>query len=155
MKIIDIVGYILLNYPKYKLNDLSKGRLNKIVYLIDWKSSIENQKLISPIDWVYNQYGPYVTDIEKAIRDDGRVSIETTRSYFNQRKYLVILNNKNVIFNQPNEQDKKIIDFVINTTKDYSWTKFINLVCLTYPIKVSQKGTILDLVNLAKKYKSA
>ena len=74
MDIKDLVRYIVKNYPNK--NDLSKARLNKLIYLIDWKSALDNQEQISNIEWIFNHYGPYVNDIELNLRSDDRFSIE-------------------------------------------------------------------------------
>lgn len=49
---IDLVRYIIKNYPNPE--ELSKARINKIMYLIDWKSAIENEKQITNIKWIFN-----------------------------------------------------------------------------------------------------
>ncbi|EEU8400298.1 hypothetical protein HDK09_000757 [Campylobacter lari] len=38
-------------------------------------------------------------------------------------------------------------------TNELDWNKFINLVYSTYPVKVSGRGEIMDLVKLSTEYK--
>lgn len=150
MNTIDVIGYILKHYPHK--NELAKGRLNKLVYLSDWKSSIDNGKQLTPIEWKFNHYGPYVDDIEIIIGFDDRISINREQNYYGNEKHLVKLDD-NKDFVEPNDEDKKIIDFVINVTKGLNWNEFINAVYSTYPIKNSDRGSYLNLVELAKEYK--
>lgn len=150
MKIVDIVGYILNNYPHK--SELAKARINKIIYLMDWKSSIDRGKQISDIEWIFNHYGPYVDDVENEIRNDERLKISMTFNYYNNPKYLIELTDENVNFNEPNDEEKEILDLVIEVTKKLNWDDFINAVYSTYPITHSEKGSNLNLVKLAKEY---
>lgn len=149
MKIEDLIRYIIVNYP-YP-NELSKARLNKIIYLIDWKSAIERYRSLTEIFWLYNNYGPYVRDIEEHIRMDKRFLIEISFNFYGAEKSIIKLKD-DVDFNEPFEEEKKIIDFVIDKTKTLYYSDFIQLVYSTYPIINCQKGEILDLPKLAKEY---
>lgn len=152
MKLVDMLGYLVMNYPKP--NDLSKGRLNKLVYLCDWKSSIDNFEPISNIEWKFNHYGPYVDDIIKVINQDNRFEIRVEINQYGNEKHLVMLKKlDNFIF--PNEKEKKILDKIIEITFLLNWTDFINAVYSTYPITHSERGSILNLVTLAKEYKKS
>ena len=150
MNLSDLVRYIVKNYPDS--NMLSKARLNKLIYLIDWKSSIDHNDQISDINWIFNHYGPYVNDIETRLLFDERFNIEHTINYYGSEKSIIKLKDDRD-FMEPNEKQKMIIDLVIEITKKMNWSNFINTVYSTYPIKVSEKGETLDLVKLANEYK--
>ena len=150
MQLNDLIGYIVMNY-KHK-DDLSKARLNKIIYLIDWKSAIDREKQITSIEWYFNNYGPYVNDIEISLSFDERFTIEKTRNYFGNEKNIVRIKTDN--FKSPTDEERHIIDLVINLTQDLSWNKFINAVYSTFPIKKTEKGSSLNLVQFAKEYKN-
>ena len=151
METIDLVRYIIKYYPQP--DELSKARINKIMYLVDWKSAIENEKQITDIKWLFNHYGPYVTEIEEIINSDHRLKIEKTMNiYGNEKNIIRLLVDKN--FHSPSKEEKNIIDFVIEKTKKFYWNKFIELVYSTYPIISQEKGSILNLVELAKEYKT-
>ncbi len=150
MKIVNLVRYILKVYPHAK--ELSKARLNKIIYLIDWKSALEHEKQLTEIDWKFNHYGPYVNIIEETILSDDRFNIKsTTNIYGNEKNIIEIIQDKD--FSEPTEKEQEIIDFVIEKTRKFYWDKFINLVYSTYPIISQEKGSQLNLVELAKEYK--
>ena len=150
MQLNDLIGYIVNNY-KFK-DDLSKARLNKIVYLVDWKSSIDRAKQVTNIEWYFNHYGPYVNDIETLLIFDERFSIEKTRNYFGNEKNIIRIESNG--FNDPSDDEKKIIDLVISVTQNLSWNEFINAVYSTYPIKNSIKGSYLNLIAFANEYKN-
>ena len=66
-KLNELIKYILATYPK--MEELSKPRLVKLIYLIDWKYSIEFGKQYTDIKWIFNHYGPYVHDVIDTMKD--------------------------------------------------------------------------------------
>eukprot|EP01107_Rhizomastix_libera_P007663 TRINITY_DN22683_c0_g1_i1.p1 TRINITY_DN22683_c0_g1~~TRINITY_DN22683_c0_g1_i1.p1 ORF type:complete len:165 (+),score=3.87 TRINITY_DN22683_c0_g1_i1:254-748(+) len=149
INLLDLVRYILLAYP-YP-DELSKARLNKMIYLIDWKSAIENSVQITNIKWVYNHYGPYVVNIAEQIKQDKRFEIKETFNSFGSEKHIIRLVN-DTGFTELDSKVKAIVDFIIEKTKRLGWGGFIDLVYSTYPIISSEKGEDLNLVELAKEY---
>ena len=152
MEILDIVAYFVRNSQI----ELSKGRLNKLVYLADWKYPLDYGKQLSSISWKFNHYGPYVNEIEKSIESDSLKRFKITHqetSYFGHSKYTINLVN-DLNFVAPNDSEKEILDIILGLTNKLNWIDFINLVYSTYPIKVSERGKILNLVALAKQYRN-
>ena len=150
MQLNDLIGYIVKHYPNP--DQLSKARLNKVLYLIDWKSVLSNDRQMTDIKWIYNHYGPYVDEVETSILLDDRFEIERTRNFYGNEKNIIRV-KENVEFNEPNKEEKKIIDFIIDKTNKYNFTDFINLVYSTYPIISQPQGSRLDLIELAHEYK--
>lgn len=147
----DIAVYLHMNYP-YP-SELSKARMVKMLYLIDWKASIDLERQITNTDWVFNHYGPYVPEIIDLFKRDDRFEISSTTNSYGESKELIELVKKPDAINIPAEE-KSIVDFVINICKPLRWDEFIKLVYSTYPILVSSKFSRLNLVELAKEYKS-
>ncbi|TLD85759.1 Panacea domain-containing protein [Helicobacter sp. MIT 05-5294] len=151
MEILSIVAYFVKNSKI----QLTKGRLNKLVYLADWKFSLDYNKQISKINWKFNHYGPYVDDIENSIVNDSlnRFEIVADTTYFGSQKYIIKM-KQDLNFSLPNNEEKRVLDLIIELTDELNWTDFINLVYSTYPIKVTSRGDIMDLVKLSKEYKN-
>lgn len=150
MKIADLTKYIIENYP-YP-DELSKARINKIIYLIDWKFVLEHGRQMTYITWKFNHYGPYVDDIIEEINNDKRFDVVSAVTFYgNQKNIIKLANLEN--FTEPTEKEKKVIDFVIEKTKKFYWNDFIKLVYSTYPIISQEKGSCLNLIELAKEYK--
>jgi len=63
--ITDILAYILNRYPHAQ--EMSNARITKMVYLADWKHAIDSHRQISSINWVFNNYGPFVWDVKNAL----------------------------------------------------------------------------------------
>lgn len=146
-----IMAYICKCYPLR--DELSKARLNKMIYLADWKFAIENQSQISNIDWVYNNYGPYVDDIEYVAKTDDWFEMINTCNCYGNKKTIIgltrdILDEELQLY----ETEKNCLNHVIQTTRSLNWTSFINLVYSTYPIISSTKKDNLNLVQIALQY---
>jgi len=145
-----LIRYILLNYPSVK--ELSKPRLVKLIYLIDWKYTIEHGSQYTDIKWYYNHYGPYVSEIIDFMKT--RTEVFQVDSYSNQYEGITdkfILLDKSQIDLESNI--KIIADKFIDYTYKLTWSKFISLVYSSFPIKSSLKYTNLDLIALATEFK--
>ena len=146
-----IMAYFCKYYP-YK-DDISKARLNKMIYLADWKAAIEEGKQLSEIHWLYNNYGPYVNQIADLAQSDNWFIIYNTVNNAGHKKNIIYINNQvqdNDI--QLSEDEKKYINYVIESTHSLSWSDFIRLVYSTYPIISSTKKDYLNLVDFARQY---
>lgn len=150
MNIIDVVGYFIKNSKTV----LSKGRLNKLIYLADWKNCLDNNEQLTSIQWKFNHYGPYVDEIQDIIENDNkkRITIADKINYFGSVKYELSVKKDDFI--SPTKQQKKVLDLILQITDNLNWSDFINLVYSTYPIKVSIRGEIMDLVKLSIEYKN-
>lgn len=142
-----LIRYILLNYPN--LQELSKPRLVKLIYIIDWRYTIENGKQYTDINWVYNHYGPYVNDVINLMKKNPNIfKVETYSNPFgggNTDKFDLVDKTKIEL----DENIKSIVDRFIDYTYKLTWSEFINLVYSSYPIKVNLKYSTLNLKELA------
>jgi len=150
-KILNIMKYFLKNYPHK--SELSASRLTKMVYLSDWKSAIENEKQLTDALWHFHHYGPYIDDFLKLAFDDKDIEVEETINMFGNKKQLIKLKESfQEEINLPDET-KKILDFVISSTKQKNYEDFIKLVYSTYPVISSNRYSDFNLVQMAKNYK--
>ncbi|NYD91639.1 Panacea domain-containing protein [Sphingomonas melonis] len=148
--LIDMVGYLCENYPHK--SELSKARLTKMVYLADWKASLEEGSQISEIEWKFNHYGPYVDDVVNTARSDEDFKITTEQNAYGDIKDRIVL-KRTRRWRSLTESDKAALDHVIEQTKSLYWKDFIKLVYSTFPVMVSERQSILDLPTLAKRYR--
>ncbi len=151
VKLIDIILYILKNYPHK--NELSNARLTKMIYLIDWRSAFDNGKQITNIKWYFDNYGPFVHDVEEEIVNHPElIHIVETKNIFGKRKKLYRLVDDNIKLSIPTDIEN-IINTTISVTKGFYWQQFINFIYSTYPIVTSERYTYLNLIEKAKAYK--
>lgn len=144
-KLRSVMRYIVKNYP-YP-NDLTKTRITKLVYLVDWENVKKYGNQMTSIEWYFDHYGPYVSDVLDEADEDKNISIKSTISNFGTVKYIVKpKKDKNELtYDDLSENDMNIINKVIKDTKDYYWNEFIDYVYETEPIKNNTKYQTLDL----------
>jgi hypothetical protein len=146
-KLVDVMVYLLKNYP-FKI-ELSNARLTKLIFLADWKFALKYKKQITDIQWKFDNYGPFVWDVSNTANNNPKIfKVDEIKNSYGNKKILIRLSDENYPIDLTNEE-KNILDFVITSTKTLNWERFIQLVYSTFPILVSQKGTQLDLINLA------
>ena len=145
-KLKDVLSYIVKNYP-YSV-DLTKTRTTKLVYLVDWEYIKKYGRQLTSIEWFFDHYGPYVSDVLDEADKDRRISIKKTKSNFGTVKYMVMPKfTKNDIVYSLTADEIEVIDDVIEKTKLLSWNQFIRYVYDTSPIKNSEKYKKLDLLK--------
>lgn len=146
-KLKEVIEYIISNYPQP--TELSKPRLVKLVYLIDWKNSIDYGKQVTGIKWFFNHYGPYAEDVINLMKSDTEtfdvVSYENPYSGGITDKFKL---KKSVKSNLDNNTLKSA-DFIIKNTFNMNWSQFISLVYSSYPVKKGEKYTFLNLEKLS------
>jgi len=148
----NLVKYFLKNHPNP--DDLAVSRLTKLLYLSDWKNAIENNEQITDSNWVFDRYGPYISEVLDMAKKDKEFKIIETLNSFGTKKQviqLVDVENSEVCLN---EEVEKIASFVIKATKDKTYNQFIKLVYSTYPIISSEQYSNLDLVESAANYRT-
>jgi len=148
-KIKDILRFLTLNYP-YK-DELSKTRLTKLVYLADWYSAIKNKQQMTNIEWYFDHYGPFVSDIYEEAAKDKCLNIKQSYTVYGSPKEVIGFNEqykKNIKF-KLTEDEKTILKKVVEETETLTWNAFINKVYSTYPINGQKRYNYLNLVQLA------
>ena len=148
----DAVAYLLQHYPHR--DELSNARVTKMVYLSDWHQAIQHGRQVTPINWYFDNYGPFVWDVKKAVEANPSLfSVEETRNYFGTPKILLSLRQSGYA-PQVTPDEQASLDHVIEATKRLSWDAFIKLVYSTHPVASSQRYSQLDLVAKAHQYKA-
>ena len=151
-ELLNIIYYICLNYPNR--DDLSNARLNKIIYLADWRNVLRRGHQVSQINWIFNHYGPFVFDIINEVSAHEDIfEVRYVPNDFGKPKQIISLRGG---LNQvnPNIEDSDSIDFIIAKTKDMGFNKFIQYVYSTYPVLSSQHGDNLNLIEKAEEYRA-
>lgn len=145
----DVLAFLCKNYPHKR--ELSKARLTKMVYLADWRASIALGRQLTPIEWKFNHYGPYVTDVVELARKDSIFEVFGDETVYGSPKEVIKLAEEDAPVVLPPEEEA-ILEHVVATTSPLTWEDFIKLVYSTYPIRTQPRGSILDLPELAHDY---
>lgn len=146
----DVMAYIIQNYPMK--HELSNARLTKMVYLADWRQAISEGKQITSIQWYFDNFGPFVRDIETtaAFRDDLFATDLGSNMYGQPKKSFTMRNAQ--YRPQLSTSEQAAIDHIIGVTKTLYWKEFIKLVYSTHPIASSERYSTLNLVDKAREY---
>jgi hypothetical protein len=148
--LLTLIIYIFKTYPK--VEELSKPRLVKLIYLIDWKHAIDNGTQATNIQWYFNHYGPYVDDVIDLIKQKGDIFDVKSRvnAYGGISDKIKLIDTQDVDIS---DSIKTSANFIIENTVNQNWSEFINLVYSTYPIKANSKYSSLNLIEDAIKFK--
>lgn len=146
----DAMAYVCSQYPG---SDLSKAKLAKILYLSDWKAALAGRPQITPIEWKFNHYGPYVTDVVDTARDAEGFELVHDWTAFGNRRTIVKYNGGMPL--NMGEDERETIDEIIRRVAPLSFDAFLKLVYSTYPVVVSDRGSALNLGRLAAEYKKS
>lgn len=147
----DILIYIIKKYPRP--NDLYNYRLTKMVYLLDWHFALHYQRQATDINWVFDNYGPFVWDIKDTADNNTDIfNIEYARNMYGSDKYLFSLKDDNISPNLDHDIETAI-DYVIKTTANLDFSSFTKLVYSTYPIVITPQYQHLNLVQIANEYR--
>lgn len=151
----EALAYILKNYPQHMSHELSNARVTKMLYLADWHQAINKGRQITNIDWYFDNYGPYVSDVKETAEADPAVfEAAWTNNMYGQPKLMLGLHDWSYAPNVSIEA-KESLDHVLEQTKKMYWDSFIKLVYSTYPVTSSDRYSHLDLVQKATEYRAA
>lgn len=145
-KLHDAIVRICQRYP-YE-DELSRARVTKLVYLADWEMAREHGTQLTAIDWVFNHYGPYVADVPNTVGLSSDLVEQRTENAFGAPKVLISATPDARESLSPFES--AAMDSVLRRTAPMTFTKFIDHVYDSFPIKRSDRYDHLNLVALAR-----
>jgi uncharacterized phage-associated protein len=149
-RVINILDYLYLQYPNS--NQLSISRVMKLLYLIEWRYAITKFDKLTDLEWMQTEYGPYYKSLRSIFNESSNFEVSIKLDDNKKEQIVIIFLNKKENLNLKVET-KEVVDFVIDHCKNYSWTELNNLVKSTYGVLNTQQGQIIDVVNLAKRYR--
>ncbi len=149
----DLLAYLLQNYPHK--SELSNARVTKMIYLCDWKHSIDYGSQITDIDWYFDNYGPFVWNVVDTAKENPDLfSVGSTYNFYGDSKRLLSMQAQN--YNPKlSLTEEEVADHVIAKTKMLTWNDFISLIYSTFPVVSSERYEVLDLPKLADEYKKS
>lgn len=103
------------------------------------------------LKWLLNHYGPYVDDVVKLARDSTDFNLIITRNAYGSVKERLEFVGSEFTNGVLDSKELEVIDEVVRETDPSYFNNFINLVYNTYPVKESNKYSILDLPKFAQK----
>lgn len=149
-KLKEIIAFILREYPVK--GDLSNARVTKLIYLSDWHQAIHYDRQISSIDWYFDNFGPYVPDVQNKVNEcPDLFKAEHTINMFGKPKTVFSLIKENYQVHLEAREESSL-RHVIKETSALNWDTFIKLVYSTYPIISSDRYSNLNLTEKSREY---
>jgi hypothetical protein len=119
-----------------------------MVYLSDWEYARKNSSQITDIQWYFNNYGPFVDDVLNEAQSDPKINVTYTATMYGTPKVQMEYVGDDVT--DLTDEEKEVIDNIINETSPKYWNSFIKYVYDTFPIRNNPRYSQLDLIELAK-----
>lgn len=85
-KVSTLIKYICSVYPH--AHELSNARLTKLIYLVDWEFVQNYGHQLTDIHWYFDNYGPFVRDIQDIAYEDPEIEILNTQTIYGTAKTL-------------------------------------------------------------------
>ena len=145
-----VMLYIVKSYKHSK--SISVSRLSKTVYLADWLAALKLDRQLTNITWDIRFSGPFAPEIESILTGDVDFQMQADKNYINKVQQIAVPNDDIPVELTPAEL--RVLDKVLRDTVQLNWNDFLNYVYATYPVKIQQRTTIIDLVAVAKEYKN-
>lgn len=144
-----LIVYICINYPYG--NELSKARLTKLIYLMDWESCKESGVQLTNIRWFFHNYGPYVDDVVNEAYKSYYLDVGDELNFYGERKEIIHLSNNPFNELPINNYQIAIANKVLNDTRHMFWNEFIAYVYSTPPIANANRYEYLNLQGAAQR----
>ena len=145
----DVVAYLTKKYAGPEV--LSESRLKYLVYLADWKSTIERGQQITQLQWAYGRWGLHVPEPVLQARE-----LVGLNPLYGQNPFGRLLDKIPFVIPKKyptlTEEDRHILDFVVGGAGRDNILELGTLVRSTWPIYSQDPPAELDLVSLALEY---
>lgn len=151
----DLIAFIIANYPNPE--ELTRGRLEKLVYLSDEEWAWRHGEQLSPIKWIYNDHGPFTGNCDspaKELENEGKIDINPDTTPFSDTKkrwYKWKAAEKPEVKKSITEEEADVLKKVIDGTFRLLWGRFNHYVYSTAPMLETEKHEPIDIIGAMKK----
>jgi hypothetical protein len=142
----DVVAYLCTRYPHKQ--ELSKGRLAKMVYLGELWSAMSKGRRLTDRTWELRRRGPFLKDIEEFPSKEPCFKVIKAASIFGDPMDLVTLQG-DVDCPTLTQDDIRILDRVIKESAPKEWEELCWFVSSTYASVCQTSPARLDLAFCA------
>lgn len=148
-KFENIAGYVYLGLREHKLTEY---RLEKVMYLCDWYSALVYEKTVTNFQWMFKTGD--IRPVSRIREYFGKSKFTLTYTAESLRKSSAMIEyHGEAYFPLLTDQNKEVIDSVLDATKGLASNELVYYAGATYPYHALGHSVILDLCNLAKEYK--
>lgn len=148
----DFVAFLISEYPRPV--DLTKGRLEKLVYLCDCEWAWRHGEQVSEISWRYNDFGPFTgacTPPAEELEAEEKITIKPGfTGKGNPKQWYEWISGEGPT-DSLSEEEKEMAKKIIDATWRMPWGKFVEYVYSTSPMVGAEQYDYLDIVGTMKK----
>ena len=154
-QIIDLAYGVIDRYSA--ADKCSRARVIQSIYLIDWWLCLHFGIRACNVEWIYDsKRGPYsqmvMDDIEKSA--SGVLALEEAES-IDSNVVIKICRIQNPTYSPKlTDAERESLETVVATTQEMDWSAFNSFVHSTYPLQILNRGELIDIMELAQRYKS-
>lgn len=149
MNLINVIKYICKN-----LGDdgaIASTRLARVLYLIDWKSSLELRQQLTPISWCAKKGILWASGLTQEVENAEDLTFAELTSN-NDEEYKAVKLLSSIEDVNWNEEGIDFIKDLILSLKNLSHADLYELVYSTYPLMVTPDEQEIDFVRCAEEY---
>jgi hypothetical protein len=124
-----------------------------MLYLADWKNCLINQNQLSDINWYYNTDGPFANEVINLLEEYEQLGLIKFQN--DEEKSIAMSFTSNVEAGKYldfGSQEKSVLNFVIEKTKELNWQELNKLVNSTYPMIKNSKFSTMNLIESSAEY---
>ncbi len=132
---------VIKNFEK---NNIDKGLLKTILYLVEWKYILVNNKRLFNVNWFKSNFSFLDFNVMDSINPNklhDYANLNELNDFTNQNIELLIEDNI-----------KEYFDFILNKYKRFKYTGIMNLAFSTYPMIKGELFEVLDLIKYREEY---
>jgi hypothetical protein len=137
---------IFSKHPKAR--NLTPSRLSVLLYLVDWRSSIQHGRRLDGLTWQFDENGS-VMRLSVSLPDE--LEDLATCAMNEPIGMRLVRKHRTVSFEHP-PWLAEVVDFVVARTAKMSWLELLKLTSSTFPRFSEPPSTDLDLVKIAREY---
>jgi hypothetical protein len=140
----DLLGHIL---GQLQTASRTYGRVQRIVFLVDWKACRTVARPVSSLAWVRGPQGPVSPMLETFVRASPDVRLAGTLERGGEGTALAFVGDPD--FPTLSAAQRKLIDGVVAATDSLAFPALTQMVHDTYPVKSSRIGSEINLFACA------
>ena len=127
---------------------LPRYALPKLIYLLDYQYSLTHGEQYTNIKWYYNDFGPFVHDVENAIRKHENVKISKEKNPYDGKgcSYFYYAGVKVSLVDS---EAASILEGMVSLFRKMTSREFISYVYGTYPMAHTSRHNFIDVSALA------
>lgn len=144
-----VVRYFVDKYPRR--TDLTPVRLEKMIYLADWRAAITTGQQLTTTQWRFDALSATFNDM---LRPSTPIDFSSLNQTEQSAGVLgVFKRHGKAAATELSPDQRAVLDHVIKEVSDLDFEELVGLIYATYPVLSQPEQLYLNLPDLARQYK--